>query len=65
VKRRTWNTSLREPWNPVIKACLNAIDCHTDLYMKTGNSWHLTQAQALRDYINNLKTWIIRQEGPG
>ena len=61
--RRTWNTSSREPWNPVIKACLNAIDEHVRLYLETHDAWHMDQAQALRAYINQLKLWILRTEG--
>ena len=60
--KRTWNTPVREPWNPIIKHCLNAIDYHIDLYMKTNNSWHLIQAEHLRTYLHNLKIWITAQE---
>ena len=62
-ERRTWNTPLREPWNPVIKACLNAIDEHVRLYVETSDRWHLTQAQTLRAYVATLKDWIQGQEG--
>lgn len=51
------------PWNPVIKACLNAIDEHVALYLKTGEQWHLAQAQILREYVAELKEWIHRVEG--
>jgi hypothetical protein len=60
--KRTWNTPIREPWNPVIKHCLNAIDYHIDLYVKTGNIWHLDQAEILRIYLLELKNWIVEQE---
>jgi hypothetical protein len=60
--KRTWNTPIREPWNPVIKHCLNAIDYHIDLYVKTGHTWHLDQAEILRVYLLELKNWIIQQE---
>lgn len=63
MERRSWNTPLREPWNPVIKACLNAIDCHIALYLQTKDAWHLAQAQTLREYVATLKDWIHRQEG--
>lgn len=62
-ERRTWNTPLREPWNPVIKACLNAIDYHVALYFQTGDYWHLQQAEYLRCYVTELKRWIFMQEG--
>ncbi len=62
-ERRTWNTPLREPWNPVIKACLNAIDEHMRQYIATGERYHLAQAQTLRDYVSALKDWIHAQEG--
>lgn len=64
-ERRTWNTPLREPWNPVIKQCLNAIDHHMALYLKTKDFRHLTQAAALREYVANLKEWIHEQERQG
>ena len=62
-ERRTWDTPLRRPWNPVIKACLNAIDEHVSLFMATGDILHLEQAEHLRDYIVKLKDWILEQEG--
>jgi hypothetical protein len=61
-KKRTWNTPIRDPWNPIIKHCLNAVDYHIDLYVKTGNPWHLGQAERLRVYLRNLKNWITDQE---
>ena len=60
---REWNTPIREPWNPVIKKCLDAIDEHNQQYMKTGDDWHLSQAETLRNYVSDLKTWIHQQEG--
>lgn len=62
-ERRTWNTPLREPWNPVIKACLNAIDYHVGLYMETHDKWHMDQAEKLRCYVIELKKWIHYREG--
>jgi len=62
-ERRTWNTPLRKPWNPVIKACLNAIDEHIRLYIATGDRYHLGQAQTLREYLRDLKNWIHQEEG--
>jgi len=59
---REWNTPIREPWNPVIKKCLDAVDLHTRLHLETGDDWHSIQAKTLRDYVNNLKTWIHKQE---
>ena len=59
---REWNTEVREPWNPVIKSCLNAIDYHISFYVLTNDPWHFCQAQKLRDYVAELKTWIQSQE---
>ncbi len=46
----------------MIKHCLNAIDYHIDLYVKTGHVWHLDQAEVLRVYLLELKNWITQQE---
>lgn len=63
-EKRTWNTPLREPWNPIIKNCLIAIDSHMALYLKDRDSVHLRQANLLRDYVTELKNWIVTQEFP-
>jgi len=60
--RRTWDTPTREPWNPVIKQCLNAIDEHMRLHFQTGNTWHADQAETLRKYVLGLKVWIHSEE---
>lgn len=60
---REFNTPIREPWNPVIKKCLDAIDIHINLHLKTEDTWHLLQAETLRTYVSELKTWIHQQEG--
>ena len=60
---REWNTPVREPWNPVIKKCLDAVDEHTRQHLKTGDEWHLSQAQILRNYVKDLKVWIHKEEG--
>jgi hypothetical protein len=59
---REWNTPDRECWNTPIHNILKAIDNHTSLYFKTGDTWHLEQAQLLREYVAGLKTWIHKQE---
>lgn len=59
---REWDTPIRSPWNAPIHNILKAIDCHTQLYLKTGNKWHMDQANFLRTYVADLKTWIHRQE---
>jgi hypothetical protein len=61
--RRTWNNPTREPWNPVIHNILKAIDNHNSLYFQTQDSWHLEKANALREYVHELKTWINLTEG--
>lgn len=60
--KRTWNTPVRERWNAPIHHCLKAIDAHVDLYLKTGDKWHMEQANFLRSYLNQLKTWIHQEE---
>lgn len=60
---RTWNTPVREPWNPIIKHCLNAVDLHVSLYLKTGDKRHMNQAKLLRGYVLELKQWIREVEG--
>lgn len=60
--RRTWNTPIRERWNAPIHHCLKAIDSHIDLYLRTGNKWHLQQAEVLRCYLRQLKDWIHSEE---
>lgn len=60
---REWNTPDRECWNTPIHNMLKAVDNHTSLYFKTGDVWHMEQAQILRKYVADLKTWIHKQEG--
>jgi hypothetical protein len=59
---REWNTPKREPWNTPIHNILKAIDNHTQEYFKSGDIWHEEQAQILRKYVGDLKTWIHNQE---
>lgn len=61
-ERRTWNTPVREPWNPVIHQCLKGIDEHTRLHLITGDPFHAVMAEGLRQYLHALKTWIHSQE---
>ena len=60
--RREWNTPVREPWNAVISKLLKAIDNHSGLFLKTGDQWHMAKAQQLREYVAELKEWIVAQE---
>lgn len=60
--KRTFNTPHRIKWNTPIAQILKAIDNHTEEYLKTGDSWHSNQAQILRTYIHELKTWIHSNE---
>lgn len=62
---REWNTPYREPWNPVIKKCLDAVDLHTRLHLETGDPFHSFQANILRQYVMNLKDWIHQTEPEG
>ena len=59
---REWNTPIRDPWNPLIKQVLNAIDRHEQLYRQGGSGWHAVKAHELRRYISELKDWIHCQE---
>lgn len=59
---RTYNTKVREPWNPKIKTILDAIDLHIKLHLETGEVFHINQAEILRNYVYNLKSWIESQE---
>ena len=63
VSKREWNTPVREPWNVLIHQALQAIDRHNTLWIRSGDRWHLQQAQVLREYVGGLKTWIHQQEG--
>lgn len=60
--KRTWDTEVRHPWNPVIKQCLVAIDLHMSAYLNTRSVFHLHQADFLRTYIAELKEWILSEE---
>lgn len=62
VSKREFNTPIREPWNVMIHQSLQAIDRHNRLWFDSGEDWHLQQAQVLRDYVAELKTWIHREE---
>lgn len=59
---REWNTPVREPWNRLIKEALDAIDRHEELHRRGGSGWHVRSAHALRQYLRELKDWIIREE---
>jgi hypothetical protein len=61
-ERRTFNTPLREPLNPIISHMLKAVDWHISTYWSTGDQWHLEQAQAMRNYVLELKDWVMVQE---
>lgn len=62
MSRREWNTPVREPWNPVIHQLLRAVDHHNRQFFATGDKWHLEKAELLRQYVRELKTWILSQE---
>jgi hypothetical protein len=59
---REWNTPIREAWNTPIHHVLKAIDIHTQIYLRTGDEWHREQADFLRKYVSDLKTWIHAEE---
>jgi hypothetical protein len=60
---REWNTPHRESWNAPIHNILKAIDNHTQEYFKSGDEWHLQKSEELRQYLQELKTWIHQKEG--
>jgi len=62
MERRTWDTPVREGWNPIIHHMLKAIDSHNRIYFRTGDNWHLLKAEELRRYVVELKDWIKDQE---
>jgi hypothetical protein len=59
---REWDTPVREPWNGTIKASLDAVDRHNDLYFKTNNHKHLVAAYYLRQYVSYVKDIILSDE---
>jgi hypothetical protein len=59
---REWSNKTRDPWNAPIHNILKAIDNHTQEYFKSGDVWHLQKADNLRQYLNELKTWICDKE---
>jgi hypothetical protein len=62
TERRTFNTPLREPLNPIIYQSLRAIDWHNTQYFLTMDQWHLEKAAIIRRYVTELKAWIYEQE---
>lgn len=62
TERRTFNTPLREPLNPIIYRLLQAVDWHNKQYFQDLNPWHLEQASILRTYVSSLKDWIHGEE---
>ena len=61
-ERRTFNTPIREPWNPVIHRLLQAVDHHNSAFLRDGNPWHLQKATFIREYLHELKTWMHAEE---
>jgi hypothetical protein len=59
---RDWNTPQREPWNVLIHQALCGVDRHNRELLRTGDPRHAIMAQQLRQYVNDLKTWIHQQE---
>lgn len=59
---RTFNTVIRSNWNAKIHFILKAIDLHTELYLQTGDIFHIKQSEILRNYVRDLKTWIHYNE---
>lgn len=59
---REWDNPIRKPWNPKIKSILDTIDIHTQMHLESGDNFHWAQAEILRKYLLELKTWIHSQE---
>ncbi len=59
---REWDNPIRNPWNPKIHNIIKTIDLHVDLYIKTGDEFHLNQSEILRKYVKDLKIWIHNKE---
>lgn len=59
---KEFNTKQRESWTAPIHNILKAIDCHNQEYFKDNDIWHLEKAEELRNYIKELKDWIIKKE---
>ena len=62
TERRTFNTPLREPLNPIIHRLLQAVDWHNAQYFKDHNRWHLEKAAIIRQYVTELKAWVYEEE---
>lgn len=58
---RDYEPATRKPWQDPIKHIVRAIDQHTALHLATGDLWHATQAQRLREYVAELKEWLTQQ----
>ena len=59
---REWDNDTRYPWNPKIHSILKTIDLHTKIHLESGDDFHWQQAEILRKYISDLKTWLQLQE---
>lgn len=62
MSKREWNTPVRADWCPLIHQALQAVDRHNTLWFVSRDPFHLRQAEVLRDYVRDLKTWIHREE---
>ena len=62
MEKRTFNSPARIDWNEKIANILRTIDLHNNLYFSSKNSFHLEQAEYLRNYIIKLKNWILSKE---
>lgn len=60
--QRTFNSPVRSRWNVPIRNCLKAIDNHVELYFLHRDPWHLEKADILREYVRQLKHYILAEE---
>lgn len=59
---REWDSPVREKWNAPIHNILKAVDNHVSIYLKSGDRWHIEQANFLRQYVKELKDRIKQEE---
>jgi hypothetical protein len=48
---REWNTSFREPWNPLIKKCLDGVDLHNKLYFETQDAFQSEPGRFIKTFM--------------
>jgi hypothetical protein len=62
MSRRTYEPEHRKVWQDPVRDICRIIDTHVAEHLRTGNSWHETQAEYLRVYLRNLKDHLSLTE---